>query len=116
MIEEKGDEKMGVFVVETYVIKQEKQREYMPWMRRFRKYMKEKPELFKEVKSLKFFTQTFGGVFGGYVILWEFDSMGGLEKAMNSWFKDKGMVKITEEFKDLLEPTAHSLSVWNSIT
>jgi len=42
---------MGVFVVDTHVVKPEKQDKYTSLMRRVRKYMKENSETFKEVKS-----------------------------------------------------------------
>jgi len=56
---------MRVFIVDTHVIKPGKQGEYTSLMRRVRKYMKENPETFKEVKSLKVFAQMFGGIAGG---------------------------------------------------
>jgi len=106
---------MSVFVVDTHVVKPEKQEEYVSLMQRLRKYMKEKPETFRELKSWKVFAQMFGGIAGGYVQLWEFDNMAEVEKSLTKMFKDKGFVEIKREFDRLIEPVAHSWNVWNSI-
>jgi len=44
-----------------------KQDEFMPLIQRYLKYIKENPERFKEIKSIKLFTQRFGGIFGAYI-------------------------------------------------
>jgi len=56
---------VSVFVVDTHVVKPEKQEEYVSLMQKLRKYMKEKPETFKELKSWKIFAQMFGASLGG---------------------------------------------------
>ena len=106
---------MGVFIVDTHVVKPEKQEQYASLMRRVRKYMKENPETFKEVKSLKVFAQMFGGIAGGYVQLWEYDNMADIEKSLTKMFKDKGFIEIEQEGNRLIEPTTHSWNVWNSV-
>jgi len=106
---------VGIFVVDTHVVKPEKQEEYTSLMQRFRKYMKEKPETFREVKSLKVFSQMFGGIAGGYIQLWEFDSLADLEKSFAKMFNDKGFTEIKQEFNRLIESITHSWNVWNSV-
>ena len=107
---------MSVFIVDTHVVKPEKQEEYMSFMRRVRKYMKENPETFKEVKSWKVFAQMFGGIAGGYVQLWEYDKMAHIEKSLTRMFKDKGFMEIKQQFNRLIEPATHSWNVWNTVT
>jgi len=106
---------MSVFVVDTHVVKPEKQEQYVPLMQRLRKYMREKPDTFKEVKSWKVFAQMFGGIAGGYVQLWEFGNMSEVEKSLTKMFKDKGFMEIKQEFDRLIEPITHSWNVWNSV-
>jgi len=47
---------MTVFIIETYAVKSEKQAEFKSLVRRSFKLMKDNPNLFKGVKSVKLFT------------------------------------------------------------
>ena len=60
----KGDAKMGVFMVEEYLVKPNKQGENKTLMQRLLAYKKENPKLFKELKSFRLFHQMFGGLVG----------------------------------------------------
>jgi len=111
----RGGVKMSVFIVDTHVVKPEKQEQYTSLVRRVRKYMKENPETFKEVKSLRVFAQTFGGIAGGHVQLWEYKNMADIEKSLTKMFKDKGFMEIKREFDRLIEPATHSWNVWNAV-
>ena len=106
---------MSVFVVDTHVVKPEKQEEYTSLMNRVSRYMKENPQTFGELKSWKVFAQTFGGIAGGHVQLWEYQNMADIEKSMNSMFKDKGFMEIKRELDSLIEPVTHSWNVWTAI-
>jgi len=106
---------MGVFIVDTHVVKPEKQAEYTSLMQKVREYMKENPETFKEVKSWKVFAQMFGGIAGGHVQLREFNNMADIEKSLTKMFKDKGFTEIKQEFNRLIEPATHSWNVWNAV-
>ena len=72
---------MKIFDVETFVVKPEKQEEFMQLRQRFLKYMKKNPEKFKEMKSYKRFVQMWGGI-SKFIEMYEFDSMADLEKYM----------------------------------
>jgi len=106
---------MSVFVVDTHVVKPEKQEEYVSLMQRLRKYMKEKPETFRELKSIKLFTQTFGGVYGAYVELVEYNSLADYEKLISRILKDEGFMKLFQEIMLLMESGTFSLNVWNFV-
>ena len=106
---------MSIFIVDTHVVRPEKQGEYKSFLKRFRRYMKQHPETFKGVKSWKVFAQMFGGTAGGYVQLWEFDNMAEVEKSLAKMFRDKGFLEIKQEFDRLIEPVTHSWSVWDSV-
>jgi hypothetical protein len=63
-----GGDKMTVVVVWKWVVKAEKQEEHNRMMERYLKWLKE-PPIPKELKSVRIFTQTFGGAYGSYVEL-----------------------------------------------
>jgi len=107
---------MTVFVVETYVVKPEKQVEFKSLLQRFLKYMKKNPTLFKEMKSWKLFTQTFGTISGAYVELVEYNSLAEHEKCHTRLLKDKGFMKLYEEAMTLIDTTTFSMSAWEPVT
>jgi len=106
---------MSVFVIETYVVKPEKQGEYQSLMRRLLEYKKQNPQLFKEVKSFRLFHQMFGGLAGAYIEMWEFDSIADLEKCWIEESKNEGFMKIHKEFTLFVEPTTFSINVWSAV-
>jgi len=70
-------------------VKPEKQAEFKSLVQRFLKYKKENPTLFKEMKSWRLFTQTFGSISGAYVEQLEFDSFAEYEKCHKKLLKDR---------------------------
>ena len=107
---------MAVFMVETYVVKPDKQEEFREFCKKYVEWTKKRPDLFKEVKSWKLFAQVLGGNFGGYVEMWEFENLADGEKAMNRMMQDKEFITtIYSEFANLLVPATHTINIWNSV-
>ena len=106
---------MTVFIVETYVVKPGKQRELMALLLRIRKYKKENPERFNEMKSKKIFSQMFGGISGGYIEMNEFDNMADAEKYMARMQKDEEFMKLYQRAILLTVPATYSLNVWKAV-
>jgi len=107
---------MTVFIIETYAVKSEKQAEFKSLVRRSFKLMKDNPNLFKGVKSVKLFTQTFGSISGAYVELIECDSLGDYEKCMAELMKNEEFAKLNQEMMPLIEATTLSMSAWEPVT
>ena len=106
---------MSVFIVDTYVVKPEKQEEFMALIQRMLKYRKEKPEKFKELKSWKLFSQRFGGIGGAYIGMGEFDNMADAEKYGTRVSKDEAYMKMWQELMLLIVPATYSVNVWNAV-
>lgn len=106
---------MTAFGVETYVVKPEKQAEFMSLYQRILKYIEENPEKFKELKSLKRFIQTFGDICGRHIDMWEFDNLADYENLHKREVKDKEFIKLQQEFTLLIEPTTYSLNMGNTV-
>jgi len=112
----KGGDTLGILIIQTYVIKPEKQEEYLSLLKRFRNYMKENPEEVKELKSWKVFAQMFGGAsWGGYGELLEFNSLADFEKYVERAKKDEEHMKIYQGFMQVIVPATFSMNVWNTI-
>jgi len=105
---------MTVFMVGQWVVKPEKKEEHTKLLKRILKHMKDNPKMFKEIKSYKIFTQTFGGISGAYVELVEFDSLADYERSDKRMQKDEALAKMIKEFMLLVEPTG-SLSLWTFV-
>lgn len=106
---------MTVFVVETYMVKPEKQGEFKLLMQRFLEHKEENPEKFREMKPFKLFSQMFGGITGAYVAMEEFDNMADAEKFHARFFKDEEFIKLYQEFVRLIEPTTYSKNIWKAV-
>ena len=108
---------MTVFRVETYVIKPEKQEEYMAFMKRWVAYIKKNKAKCKELKSWKLFSQMIGGNSGGYVEMGEFESLADFEKFMHRILhgQEKSIATIVSGFTTCVVPGTYSANVWSSV-
>jgi len=104
---------MTIVVVWKWVVKPEKQEAHNRMMQRYLKWIKKTP--IKELKSIKIFTQTFGGAYGSYVTLLEYDSLADYEKSAARLFKDKEYMEIMQEFILVTEPAELCIDVWNTV-
>ena len=102
---------MTIFVVETYVIKPEKQAEFTAYKKKWKKFF---VKWLKELKSCKMFAQMFGGNYGGYVEMWEFENLADCEKFFNRIMQSEYPTKLQPEFMALIVPATYSMSVWTS--
>ena len=106
-----GD-RMSVFLVETYVIKPEKQGEFTAYKKKWKKFF---AKWLKELKSYKMFAQLFGGNYGGYVEMWVFENLANLEKFFSRVMQSDYATKLQPEFLALVVPGAYSMSIWNPV-
>ena len=106
---------MSIFLVETYVVKAEKQAEYTPLLNEFLKYKKDHAPLFSGLKSWKLYRQDFGAIAGMYIEVWEYGSLADMDKINKRIFQDEGMKKISVEFHQLVEPATFSVNIWSPV-
>jgi hypothetical protein len=106
---------MSVYLVETYVVKAEKQAEFTPLLNEFLKYKKGHPQLFKGLKSWKLYKQKYGEISGLYIEMWEYRSLGDLERINTKIFKDAEMKRINMDFHQIVEPATFSANIWSPV-
>lgn len=107
---------MTVFMVATYVVKPDKLGEFEAFLKTSDPYIKKRPDLFREIKSHKIFTYLLGGIGGGYVEMWEAESLANLEKVFNRLMGDKEyMTKVYPMFAALIVPGTYSTNIWNAV-
>ena len=110
----KGGDKVTVFMVETYVVKPEKQGEVMALWQKALKYMKDHPEKTK-AKSTKIFTQVFGGNFGAFVSMSEYDSIADWEKEYAIMMQDEAYMKLFQESMAFMVPGTFSINILSAL-
>ena len=109
---------LSVFLVETYVLKPEKQAELAAYKKKWRKFFGYKDGRllsFKEEKSHRMFSQLIGNA-DGYVEMFEFESLAGIERFLGKLMKSGYMTKLYPVFISLIVPDSRSTSVWASYT
>lgn len=106
---------MTIFKVETYVIKPEKQEEYMAVVKKWAKFIKNK-EKCKELKSWRLFSQMTGEAAGGYVEMGEFENLADFEKLMDRIEQDKEFIEtIMSPWMSCVVPGTYSLKILKSV-
>ncbi|OGD45755.1 hypothetical protein A3K79_06655 [Candidatus Bathyarchaeota archaeon RBG_13_46_16b] len=109
-----GDE-MTVFLVETYLAKNEKKAEFQSLLGEFLKFKKKNPKVFDGLNSWKLLQQEYGGIANLYIEMWEFDSLQDMEKCNARIFENKEMKKIQTEFQTLIDHSTFTRFIWNSV-
>jgi hypothetical protein len=105
---------MTIFLVITYVVKPDKLGEYAAWVKKWAAWAKERPDLYKEFKSGRLFRHRIGN-FGGFVEMWEMESLADVEKWTNRASADKDrMTKIMPEFMTLIVPGTMTVNIWGA--
>jgi len=106
---------MTIFVAETFIIKPGKMGEYHALAEKYIAFVKDHPELFKELLSRRGFTHTWGGVVGGCVELSEFNSMAEAESCGARIMQHQEfMASIVLPSMDMYVPGSYSIQIWNS--
>ena len=108
-----GVQRMTVVIMQTYMVKPEKQEEYLSLMKRYREYMETHLASVKELKSWRVFRQVFGGAWGAYVEMLEFDNMAELERYMTRTFQDGARKEIYKDFMQIVDPATVTMSVYS---
>jgi len=106
---------MSIFVFYKWVVKPEKQEEHRQLMQEWREYVKNNPEIYKEMKSWREFTQMFGCNCGSYIWLVEYDSIADYEKVPLKILKDEEAMKFQQNWMQFIDPISLSMDIWNAI-
>ncbi len=98
---------MTYLAVSTWVLRTERQSDFLNFWIRYTEYMKKKPELFREIKSLKLYSQVFGGISGAYVEMVEFENLTDQETLQKRLLQNEEAKKLFQEFGQFRDSTTH---------
>jgi hypothetical protein len=113
--ERDGRTEMSITLVETYLVRHEKQAEFQSSLKEFVKYKDGHPKLFEGLKSWRLLKQFSGGIANAYVKLWEFDSLLDMEKCSAKILKTKEGKNIQADFYDQIDNATFTRSIWKTI-
>lgn len=113
-MEKKGKLKMSVLMVETWVVKLKYELKHKRLWAEFLEYIRKNPELFKEIKSMNLYSQTFGNVSGAIVQVIEFETWAEKENLDNRLKNITECVKFHEELMGMKVAGTISMGAWES--
>jgi len=99
-------------MVHQYAVKPEKLGEFAAWGNKYFAWAQGRQDLFKEVKSLKVFSQMLGASMGGCMEMWEFESLTDLEKWSGKFSLDKERLVWQQQWLAMVVPGTWSSSIW----
>ncbi|NYT11752.1 MAG: hypothetical protein GKC03_04275 [Methanomassiliicoccales archaeon] len=105
---------MSVSMVETWVVKPEYDIEHKQLWKEFLEYMRKNPELFKEIKSMNLYSQTFGNVSGAIVQVVEFESWAEKENLDKRLKNSTECIKFHEELMQMKVVGSISMGAWET--
>jgi hypothetical protein len=106
---------LGIFRVESYVVKSERREEFTSALNEYLRYRETHPDLFKGLKSWKILRQEYGALTGMYMEIAEFESLAELETTTNRVHQHEEMKRIITRFYELLDPATLSDSIWSPV-
>jgi hypothetical protein len=94
---------MAIFMLEQYTIRSDKLNEFGGFIKKYLAWLDERrPTLYKEVKSHKMISQMFGGNFGKYMEIWEYESIADCKKCFSRRMQDKELMTDFFQIRKLL--------------
>ncbi len=106
---------MTVFIVRTYTVKPDKQKELLAWGKKLVATMKKQPKLFSSVRSMRVLRHKYGGAVGGFTAMWKFDTLSEAEAWEQSFVEVKEEADLRCEFLDLVVPGSYSECIWEPV-
>jgi hypothetical protein len=103
-----------VLTVETWVVKPDYDLKHMQLWKEFLEYVRKNPELFREIKSMNLYSQTFGNVSGAIVQVVEFESWAEKENLDNRLKNNIECIKFHEELMQMKVAGTISMGAWET--
>jgi hypothetical protein len=106
---------MAIFRLTHYVVKADCLKEHQVWGKNLVATMKKQPSVYKEVKSLRVFSQKGKDGARGYFALWEFRCLADKKKWESRFQNEKEYLGFSSDFMGLVVPGSFSSGVWRPV-
>lgn len=104
---------MAFVNIGTYSVKQERRGEFLALMGRISEHMRNNPEVFKSIKGHKLYSTEFGGPYGEFIDMWEFENWNEYDEYLKTYGTDKVWAGLWGEVMGMVDPSLHK---WSNLT
>jgi len=108
---------MAVYEVYSWIVSKGKEEKNEKIMEEFAEFIKRNPDLFKELKSYRYFKGRYGkpsGTNNRFCII-EFDSLDSIEKMWKRANEDERLIKIDKEWLNNIEINTFEIHMWEDM-
>ncbi len=107
---------MTILYIKEFVLKPEKESEFMKLVGEYQKYQKENPDKFKEMKAFGVYRRYMsGGTPWGYAVDWIFESSEEYSVFIAKYFKEDDWSNFDRQLVDLIEPATYKENVFITV-
>jgi hypothetical protein len=106
---------MTVFVVRTYTVKPECQKAHLEWGKKLVAMLKKQPKQFSKVRSMRVYSNKYGGAVGGFTAMWKFDSLADAQDWEQGFVEVKAEADLRSEFLGLIVPGSYTQALWEPV-
>jgi hypothetical protein len=75
----------------------------------------ESEEKYSAVRSMRFYTHIYGGTYGTFVDLEEYDSFAACEETQKVMENDSVVMRIYQELVSIIDPATYSINAWQAV-
>ncbi len=72
-------------------------------------------EKYSAVRSMRFYTQIYGGIYGTFMDLEEYDSFAACEETQKVMENDSAVMSLYQELMSIIDPTTYSINAWQAV-
>ena len=72
-------------------------------------------ERYSAVRSMRFYTQIYGGIYGTFMDLEEYDSFASCEETQKVMEDDSVVMGIYRELMSIIDPATYSINAWQAM-
>lgn len=70
---------------------------------------------YSAVRSMRFYTQIYGGIYGTFMDLEEYDSFAACEETQKVMENDSVVMGLYQELMSIIKPTTYSINAWQAM-
>jgi len=109
-----------IFEVESWKIKQGKEKEHGEWMKRWLQWVNDHRDLFTEWKTVRYFSKQFAGSESGiHFIVWEYENLAAFEQYKRRRAGYKGPYEEYKKndpyYQDVFDKSTMRMETWTDI-
>jgi hypothetical protein len=106
---------MTVLYIESWIVKPGFVERHEQLWNSFMRYFRDNPDLFREIKSMRFFAQTSGGSTGEFIQVIEFEDLSKKESLDRRLSSDGVSLKFHDDLQKLKDQATVKVRLWEQV-